>query len=169
MQLPSKLKRTKKVLTLILVISCAVCVHAQSLRVQSSFDTLYLGNTLSLTFTLENGDGEIDIDLSNLPVVGGPQVSSSVQIINGDRSSSKSITYYLQPEESGVLFIPEAIVVASDVTLSTEAFTIMVLDNPNGIVQKEKGFGSRQLFFDTPFRNNKPVVPAKPKRRLRKI
>ena len=169
MQLTRKLRWTTEIMMLILVVFGTSFVHSQSLSVQPSFDTLYLGNVLTLTFTLENVEGDIDVDLSNLPVVGGPQVSSSIQIVNGDRSSSKSVTYYLQPQESGILFIPEAVVVTSDMTLSTEPFTIMVLDNPKGIIQKEKGLGSRQMFFDTPFRRTKPDHPTKPKRRLRKI
>ena len=99
-----------KFLIIIAVMFFYGVLHSQpTLKVEVSADTVKPGQLVEITYTIENGEGQFEApDFSLLPVVGGPNTSSSFMIQNGKKSSSQSYTYILRPEKEGVLIIPEA-------------------------------------------------------------
>lgn len=69
--------------------------------------------------------------ITNFDVLAGPFLSESVssQVINGQMSTSISVTYTytLQPQKTGTFSIPPATVIVDDQTISTTGATIRVL------------------------------------------
>jgi hypothetical protein len=80
-----------KPLVFILSIFGYVCLQAQpSIKVEVSADTIPVGEIVEVTYTIENGDGEFEApDFNGLPVISGPNTSSSFVYQNGKMSSSQ--------------------------------------------------------------------------------
>jgi len=79
-------------------------LSAQEVNLKASVNKnpVALNDHFSLTFTLENANGNINApDLSDFSLLYGPGTSTSVQIINGRRSSSFSYTYTLAATKEG--------------------------------------------------------------------
>jgi hypothetical protein len=69
-----------------------------SIKVEVSADTIPVGEIVEVTYTIENGDGEFEApDFNGLPVISGPNTSSSFVYQNGKMSSSQSYTYLFRP------------------------------------------------------------------------
>lgn len=169
-----------KNLSLIITLLClGLTIQAQSLSVELSTDSVLIGNTIMLKFHIEDSEAEFEAPaFENMDIVGGPNFSSSVQIINGEMSSEKNITYYLRPKEIGTFYIPPAYLVDKNYTLETEALELRVYPNPEGIIVGPKM--EHNLIFDDfewpefPEFNLKKPLPATPgksksKQPLRKI
>lgn len=102
----------KTLITLfILVAWFTINAQAQpSVKVEVSADTIALGEVVEVTYTIENGDGKFEApDFGDLPVISGPNTSSSYIYQNGKMSSSQSYAYVFRPMEEGNLKIPEAV------------------------------------------------------------
>lgn len=70
------------------------------------------GESFGLTYTLAN-EGIKNFQapsFAGFDIVGGPNKSTSMQIINGHMSSSTAISYYLSPKKAGQYTIPAATV-----------------------------------------------------------
>ncbi len=146
-----------------------------------SSDSILFGNYFELTYTLENAEmaNFNPPDFDGFEVVGGPNTSSSMSMINGDVTRSTSYSYYLRPIEEGNYMLPVASVETEEGTLESEALSIQVVPNPDGIIQRPKR-EQHDLFFDTnPFDHpffrspfeEQPVPETKPapKKKKRKI
>ena len=147
----------------------AMALDAQDAKftVEVSMDTVLLGNYFELKYSIENTQAQQfeAPDLSAFRVVGGPNSSSSMSIVNGQVSQSSSYTYYLEPVEIGLYAIPPAYMTAEDAELETPPMEIIVLPNPEGIIQQPNRPGvRRELLMPHP-----PKPPAKPKRPRRKF
>ena len=102
----------------------------------TSLDTVYLGNYFELSFTLENVKGQVEFpDLSAFEVLSGPNMASSISIINGNTSSTYSYSYRLMPSQAGVFTIGSAQCETSKGKIESKALSIIVLENPEGIQQ----------------------------------
>ena len=100
-----------------------------------------------MTFTIENGQPtnfEAPV-FQNFNIVSGPNQSSSISIINGETTQSQSYTYYIEPKEEGLFFIEPASVELDGEARETEPISIMVLPNPEGIIQKPDERKSRMF------------------------
>ena len=86
-----------------------VVLNAQfSIKVEVSADTIQPGEFLEVTYTIENGEGKFEgPDLEGLPLISGPNTSSSFMIINGKKTSSQSYAYVFRPQKEGILVIPQ--------------------------------------------------------------
>jgi hypothetical protein len=73
--------------------------------------------------------------------------------INGRVSQSSSYTYYLEPTDVGVYTIKPAYLTGGETSLETPPIDILVIPNPEGILQRPHAPEKR---FE-PF-----VVPSKP-------
>ena len=162
---------------LILFVLSSLTLSAQSFTVELSSDSILLGSYFELKFTIENTEADFEApQFEKLQIVAGPNYSSSVQIINNEKSSKRTISYYLKPTELGQFYIPPAYVVEGELTLETEALQINVYPNPDGIIENStlddnSGFGSFEWSFSSPF-NERPKVEkpkSKSKQKLRKI
>lgn len=95
-----------------------------------------MGNRFEVTYTLENARGAefqipgIDQDFY---IVGGPNTSTSMQIVNGSMSQQQSWSYYLVPKSEGIFYIPGASVKAGGDYLNTPPLEIWVNPNPDGL------------------------------------
>lgn len=115
--------------------------------VEASQTELLLGNQLTVTFHLENGQGgrfnPPNWDDAGFTLLGSNQ-SSNFSIINGTTTSSVTYNYSLMPNREGDLQIPAASIVAGKKEYHTEPLAIHVSPNPDGIVQKPRPAAPRK-------------------------
>lgn len=97
-----------KILLLCIVMLFALDAYGQPLvKVEVSSDTIAPGEVVEVTYTIENGEGKFIMpDLTGLPVVSGPNSSSSFMYQNGKMSSFQSYSFSLLPREDGILEVP---------------------------------------------------------------
>jgi len=78
-------------------------------KVDVSSDTIELGATVEVTYTIENGEGQFEMpDMDKLPVVSGPNSSSSFMYQDGKMRSSQSYSFTLLAVEEGKIIVPAA-------------------------------------------------------------
>lgn len=121
---------------------------AQSISASVSSDSILIGNTIKVTFKIEDTEAELETpQFENISIVGGPNYSNSVQIINGHRTSTQSVSYYIKPEVEGQLFIPPVSITDGNQFLETTAIELNVYPNPDGIINNIEPEGS--FFFES--------------------
>ncbi len=121
-------------------------VSAESIETEPQFSIevsnteILLGNYIEVTFTLKNAKGQKfeAPNFKDFDIVGGPNQSSSFSMMNGETTQSISYSYYLQPKTIGNFYLEPAFIEADGVTMETQPIEIMVLENPDGIIQKPK-------------------------------
>lgn len=103
-------------------------VHGQPLiKVEVSSDTIAAGEVVEVTYTIENGEGKFNMpDLSKLPLVSGPNSSSSFIYQNGKMNSFQSYSFSLLGREAGVLLVPNTTYVSKTENLTIQPVTIVV-------------------------------------------
>jgi hypothetical protein len=90
------------------------------IKVEVSSDTIAIGDIVEVVYTIENGDGKFAIpDMAGLPVISGPNTSSSFMYQNGKQSSNQSFSFRLRPTKEGRLMIPAT-------TYATQADPIVI-------------------------------------------
>ena len=138
-----------------------------ALKVSISRDSILLGNTFELTFTLKNGNGaRLPMpSFKDFDIVMGPSTMTSTTVINGDVSSSKSMSYVLRPIEVGQYFIEPISVEVDGQYLETSPMEINVYPNPEGIIQEtqKRSDHSFEFFFSNPFEELKDFDLQLPK------
>ncbi len=150
----------KKIFVILFLVFLSSVVVAQgnqaALKVSVSRDSILLGNTFELTFTLENGNGaKLPMpSFKDFEIVMGPSTMTSTMAINGEVTSSKSVSYVLRPIEVGQFFIEPISVEVNGQYLETYPMEINVYPNPKGIIQetqKKQQDNSFEFFFSNPF------------------
>lgn len=143
-----------KTLLIILSLFVTTILMAQpTVKVEVSADTISPGEMVELTYTIENGEGRFEApDLKNVPVVSGPNTSSSFMIANGKKNSSQSYSYILRPAEEGKIVIPEAYFRDGENSLKIDSVEIVVLND------------AHQLSVEPPI--NKPTKPTREKKKF---
>lgn len=103
-------------------------IQAQpSIKVEVSKDTVAIGEIVEVTYTIENGTGNFEApDFSDLPLISGPNTSSSFVYQNGKMSSSQSYTYLFRPQEEGKMKIPQAMYVNENEKMKIEPVEVIV-------------------------------------------
>lgn len=142
--------------------------------VKVSTDSVLFGNYFQVHFALENASGtEFQPPaFDEFEVVSGPNMSSSFSMNNGKIAQSVTYTYYLKPKEVGNYYIQPASIKAGYKILETDAKEVLVVPNPDGVIQnpeppQRQGMGMDDWFkgFDAmPFpdwfdRLEMPVPP----------
>ena len=159
----------KRLILLILLPCMHLFCLAQTPKfsVSVSSDTILLGNYFELKFTIENApaSGFKAPDLYAFKVIGGPNTSSSMSIINGEVSQSSSFSYYLEPPDIGVYTIKPAYLTSEDIALETYPIDIIVIPNPDGIIQKPHAPERRIDQFIMP-KNPAEKKPTRPRRKF---
>lgn len=118
-----------------------------TVKVEVSADTVSIGELVELTYTIENGKGQFrPPDLSLLPVISGPNTSSSMVYQHGKMSTTQSYSYILRPDKAGDLLIPEASYAMESDTIHLKPLTIRVekpggIDPGQGAYEKKKASG----------------------------
>ena len=142
---------------------CSVLAQDSNFSVELSSDSVLFGNYFKVTFTIENGQ-PVNFTapaFEDFIIVSGPNQSSSLSIINGESTQSLSYTYYVQPKEEGLFFIEPASVDLDGQARETEPISIVVLPNPEGIIQKPEQEKNRM--FDSFFDFDSPLFPDRMK------
>ncbi|MEO5905298.1 MAG: BatD family protein [Saprospiraceae bacterium] len=108
---------------------CTLAAYTQPIiKVEVSADTVTIGEFVEITYTIENGEGKFEApDFTGLPVVSGPNTSSSYMIANGKKSSNQSYSYILRPMEEAILEIPAGLYVENEIKQPVNGLTIVVL------------------------------------------
>lgn len=142
----------KTIIAFIFTIITAFAIAQPSVKVELSADTVMMGDLVELTYTIENGQGKFkQPDLTGLPIVSGPNSSTSMVYENGKMSTSQSYSYILRPERSGQLVIPSATYVTGADTITLQPLTVVAekyfpVEPPgqskttNGVVREKKRF-----------------------------
>lgn len=110
-------------------------VYAQSLSATVSSDSILFGNVFILEVSLEDVNEDIpSISFTDFDIISGPNMSTSMSIINGQTQSSKSLSYYLKPKDLGSYFIEPIFLEVDGETLETKPIEINVYPNPDGLI-----------------------------------
>ncbi len=128
----------------------AICdMYSQSLSASVSSDSILLGNVFILEVTLEDVNVDLpNINVSEFDLISGPNMSTSMSIINGQTKSSKSMSYYLKPKDLGSYFIEPIFLEVEGETLETEPIEINVYPNPDGLIIEPEQKNSMDDFFN---------------------
>lgn len=147
---------------------------APKFTVEVSTDSILLGNTVQVKFTLENasGDNFQAPVFEGFHVVSGPNFSSSVSIVNGEVSQTAAYTFFIEPNDIGNYYIQAASIQVGKDVLETKPLQVIVVPNPDGVIQKspltEKFNFDWQMPQVTPAPRDSTKAPAK-KRKVYKI
>lgn len=103
-----------------------------TIKVEVSADTVVLGDQVEVTYTIDNGDGQFKLpDLKGLPVISGPNSSSSFLYQDGKATSSQSYSFLLRPLEEGKLVIPKATYEANEEEQIIQPLEVIVVAAKN--------------------------------------
>ena len=125
----------KAFITYILLLVSVVCsAAANEFTVKVSSSAVEVGQRFQVTFTINAQGGNFSApNFDGLRVLGGPNQSQSMQVINGKVTQSNSISYVLVAQKKGTYTIGAASIEADGKTKKTEPVIIQVVDNdPNG-------------------------------------
>lgn len=172
----------KNLLMYTLLFLSATVLTAQNearFTVEVSSDSVLLGNYVKVTFTLENAKGS-DFEappFSDFRVISGPNYASNFSMINGEVSQSVSYTFQLEPKDIGNFYLDPASIRVDDDVLETEPVEILVVPNPDGIIEQPQN-GLQFQFdwgrfrrFETPdtLQEKQQQLKMKKKRKVYKI
>jgi len=118
------------------------CILAQDieLSVECSKDTILQGSTFKLTYKTKGGaiTDFIEPNLEAFIILGGPNISSSISIVNGVVDQTASYSYILQANEVGDHIISKAIIEVDEKPYDTNPVKINVLENSDYNIQGEE-------------------------------
>ena len=108
-----------------------------------SHDTILAYNDFTVTFSIENLQGKFNPpSFEPFNIVAGPNTSSSFSMINGVIKQSSSYSYVLSVTTPGVYLLEGATMDTDGEVITTGSINIVVLDNPERVVQRERGMSS---------------------------
>lgn len=150
-----KLKRTFIWCFLLLMVLESAHAQLKSFSISVNKDTILLGNTIKVEFTAKNVSGRFEgPDFKDFDVLSGPNTSSSMYSINGETSSTATYSYYIKPKKEGEFFIENAYLINgkdADKNMETSPIKIVVLANPEGIIEQDENQTiSNNFFFSFP-------------------
>lgn len=104
-----------------------VRVEAQTLSVKVDKDSIYINNRIKLEITLHNVDGVFNPPLlQDWQVLSGPNIITSVMIINGNKSQTKTFIYIIQPQKTGILYIESVIALTNEGEVKSDQIAVEV-------------------------------------------
>lgn len=147
-------------------------LNAQTFSAEVSSDSILIGNYITIKFSCDEVKGEFEApNFEDINIVSGPNVSMSTQIINGEYSGKKEITYHIRPTREGQITIPPAFYILDETTLETAPLVLNIYPNPDGIIQEPENRSNNFFFesFDFPFQKKEKPAPPKSKRKLKRL
>ena len=103
-------KNINKYIIIILALLLPSLPLADELTISSKVDKTRLSMNETVKYTLEvKGDRSVDVprpNFKNFEIRSGPSQSSQIQIINGEMSAQKNISWWLTPLKTGKVVIP---------------------------------------------------------------
>ncbi len=86
-------------------------LNGQSIQIAVDKNKLIEGDYLTLEVEAINSEGFPNLDInvlkSDFDIIGGPNQQTNIQFLNGQRSSTKKLSWTLSPKKTGKLFIPK--------------------------------------------------------------
>lgn len=136
--------------SIILLSSIHAFSQTPTFTISVSSDSVLLGNMIAVTFSVENASGNAMQfpDFIGFDKLSGPNVSTSMSIMNGQMSQSASYTFYVEPLEVGDAYIEPAGLETSEGYLETLPQLIRVYPNPDGIIQQPNSLQRSSIFGD---------------------
>lgn len=168
----------KNFLTAFLLVSVPIVLLAQddqvqAFEVQVSTDTILYGNYLEVRFTAQNISGKFESPrFKDFDVVGGPNQSTNMSIVNGVATQSASYSYFIEPKNTGLVIIePAYFVNDKQENHETPPIEIVCLPNPDGLTTESRiKKGNDPLRMNTfPFLRESPASQSKKKLKVTKI
>jgi BatD DUF11 like domain len=164
----------KKVIFAFLILNAISSLKSQTFTCQISQKTVLLGNFIEVEYKFSGGQNAQFVqkpDFSGFDIVGGPNQSSNITMVNGKTDASISFTYLVEPRDTGTFVIPSATMKNDDKTWISEPVDIQVLPNPDGIIEqpsaKENDFMD---FFGRQFGGEERQIPTeKPKNKRKTV
>jgi hypothetical protein len=158
--------------------------QTKSFGITVNKDSVLLGNTIKVEFTMENVKGKFEgPDFKDFDVLSGPNSSTSMYSINGETTTKSVYSYYIKPRKSGDFFIENAYLATGkeEDNMETSPYKIVVLENPQGIIDpaEEENGSFNNMFFSfpsggdlfnmNPFPKEEKKEAPKPKRKIKRI
>lgn len=145
---------------LVLMAHGSVCAQKSvSWTASLSQDSVGVGQSVQVSFTLENGKGQrfSPPAFDGFRAV-GPSTSSSMQMINGDVTQKITYTYHLEPLSEGVYTIEAARIEHNGTALETEPLTLTVVTEPvrKATPPRRSSEWDMNDFFRDPFARPQP-------------
>lgn len=155
----------KRVITVLVLILWIYKSWAQEpeLKTTLSHDTVSLQELLQVTFELEQAKGKIEPpEFVGFQVVGGPNITTRMQVVQGNMTQSYAVTYVLKPLEEGTFVIERArVTLENDQLLESEPVIISVSNHTSVKNRKSKqsGQNSFDFLFENPFFEERQALP----------
>jgi hypothetical protein len=169
----------KNILIILLVLATSLIAQAQDkenidkyITAMVASDTILDGNSFEFKIVIRNLKGDFTPPVfENFDIVGGPNMSTNMQYVNGNMFREMTYTYYLRARNIGPNYIEEAYLEIADGSMETEAIPVYIMDNPEELQQDYRINSNSRSSLVFPF--SKPQEdsnkPKKPKRKLKKI
>jgi hypothetical protein len=123
-------KTTKKYIIIFLALFLPFLTLADELNISAQVDKTSLSLNEVVKYTLEvKGARNIELprpDFKNFEIRSGPSQSSQIQIINGEMSAQKNISWWLSPLKEGKITIPPIKVRYKGKTYSSNSITLNI-------------------------------------------
>lgn len=128
----------KYIFLIFLVLATYVFGHTQNeenidkyMTAMVASDTILDGNSFEFKIIIRNLKGDFTPpEFENFDIVGGPNMSTSMQYINGSMFREMTYTYYLRARNIGQNYIEEAYLEIDNTNMETEAIPVFIMDNP---------------------------------------
>jgi len=137
-------------------------------------DTILEGNSFEFKIVIRNLKGDFTPpNFSDFDIVGGPNMSTSMQYINGNMFRESTYTYHLKARKVGENYIEESYLEIAGENIETSAIPVFIMDNPEQIQKdyKIRGQGHSELIFPFHFGDQDSTIELKKKtkRKLKRI
>lgn len=157
-----------QVLSFVLFMLTSIANSAQTFDMTISADSILAGNILHITYKANNVSGQFEgPKLEGLQIVSGPNTANLVTMTNGKMIKKSEYSYSVLLKEEGEYVIEPAFLRTASEDYETAAMNIVVLPNPEGIIEKSP-LGSQESKFGFPTNSNKASKKSKNKK-LKKI
>ena len=121
------MKLIKHITLLLIILSTSIATAQVKFEVKVSKKKLGINERLRVDFEMnQDGDNFNPPSFENFTVVGGPNQSVSNSWINGQRSYSKTYSYFVSPKKLGTFTINQATIEIDDQTYKTSPVAITV-------------------------------------------
>ena len=132
-------KTGKHIVLLALAFLSVFAVKAQEMQLYATVDKnpVGVGDVFSYQITLENGRGDITPpSFSGFKTVVGPMQSSSYRIVNGESTSSITVSYRIRPDKEGEFTIGAATAIVNGKAYSTNPITMKIVKGASSQAQQ---------------------------------
>ena len=120
----------KKLLILLLTFNTLILSSQVKFDVSVSKSKLGLNERLRVDFVMnQNGDNFSPPKFENFQIIGGPNQSIKTSYVNGERSFSKTYSYFLKPLKKGTLKISQASIEIDNETYKSLPIEVTITDS----------------------------------------